>query len=192
MCTNGNRFFSQSRNSAAMCTLQARRGSRGLFPTHDPSKTQKLLFKFNSHQSAPPQLFIYFRGCELAAPPKNNIFAAWYIVRTVYGIFGREITKYTVIYGVYIQFWPTLPISNRCSTRCGIVWCSAMLPHTVACRFILCIILTLSCCNSYNLDFNSTTHLRLIIASLSSALSWHTSCMVHVQKVAGLREDPSR
>ena len=25
----------------------------------------------------------------------------------VYGIFGREITKYMVIYGVYIQLWPT-------------------------------------------------------------------------------------
>ena len=28
--------------------------------------------------------------------------------RFVYGIFGREITKYTVIYGVYIRFWPAL------------------------------------------------------------------------------------
>ena len=26
----------------------------------------------------------------------------------LYGIFGREITKYTVIYDVYIRFWPTL------------------------------------------------------------------------------------
>ena len=26
----------------------------------------------------------------------------------VYGIFGREIVEYTVIYGVYIRFWPTL------------------------------------------------------------------------------------
>ena len=33
----------------------------------------------------------------------------------IYGIIGREITKYTVIYGVYIRFWPTLYIciSNR-------------------------------------------------------------------------------
>jgi hypothetical protein len=31
-------------------------------------------------------------------------------IRCVYGIFGREITKYTVIYGVYIRFWPTLRI----------------------------------------------------------------------------------
>jgi len=29
-------------------------------------------------------------------------------IRCTYGIFGREITKYTVIYGVYIRFWPTL------------------------------------------------------------------------------------
>ena len=31
--------------------------------------------------------------------------------RCIYGIFGREITKYTVIYGVYTRFWPTLPIN---------------------------------------------------------------------------------
>jgi hypothetical protein len=29
-------------------------------------------------------------------------------IRCVYGILGREITKYTVIYSVYIRFWPTL------------------------------------------------------------------------------------
>ena len=28
-------------------------------------------------------------------------------IRYIYGIFGREIIKYTVIYGVYIRFWPT-------------------------------------------------------------------------------------
>jgi len=26
----------------------------------------------------------------------------------MYGIFGMEITKYTVIYGVYVRSWPTL------------------------------------------------------------------------------------
>jgi len=31
-------------------------------------------------------------------------------IRSIYGIFGREITKYSVIYGVYIRFWPTLLI----------------------------------------------------------------------------------
>jgi hypothetical protein len=29
-------------------------------------------------------------------------------IRFIYGIFGREITKYTVISGVYIRFWTTL------------------------------------------------------------------------------------
>jgi hypothetical protein len=28
--------------------------------------------------------------------------------RCIYGIFGREFTKYTVIYNVYARFWPTL------------------------------------------------------------------------------------
>jgi hypothetical protein len=34
-------------------------------------------------------------------------------IRCVYGIFGRKITKYTVIYGVYIQFWPTLHTRHK-------------------------------------------------------------------------------
>jgi hypothetical protein len=28
--------------------------------------------------------------------------------RCIYGIFGRGITRHTVVYGVYIRFWPTL------------------------------------------------------------------------------------
>ena len=31
-------------------------------------------------------------------------------IRCLYGTFGRKITKYTVIYGVYKRFWPTLYI----------------------------------------------------------------------------------
>jgi hypothetical protein len=34
-------------------------------------------------------------------------------IRCIYGTFGREITEYTVIYGVYIQFWPTLHITHK-------------------------------------------------------------------------------
>ena len=33
-------------------------------------------------------------------------------IRWLYGIFGREITKYTVIYGVFIRFWPTLVVRS--------------------------------------------------------------------------------
>jgi hypothetical protein len=29
-------------------------------------------------------------------------------IQCMYGILGREIIKYTVIYGAYIRFWPTL------------------------------------------------------------------------------------
>ena len=29
-------------------------------------------------------------------------------IRCIYGISGRDINKYTVIYGAYIRFWPTL------------------------------------------------------------------------------------
>jgi hypothetical protein len=35
-------------------------------------------------------------------------------IRCIYGNFGREITKYTVKYGVYIRFWPTLMMTCAC------------------------------------------------------------------------------
>jgi len=37
-----------------------------------------------------------------------NYYPTLYI-RCIYGIFGRETTKYTGIYSAYIRFWPTLP-----------------------------------------------------------------------------------
>jgi len=37
-------------------------------------------------------------------------------IRCIYGISGREITKYTVIYGAYIRFWPTLVILCACQS----------------------------------------------------------------------------
>jgi hypothetical protein len=36
---------------------------------------------------------------------QNHIYI---YIQCIYGTFGREITKYTVIYGGYIRFWPTL------------------------------------------------------------------------------------
>jgi hypothetical protein len=38
---------------------------------------------------------------------QNHIY-----IRCIYGNLGREITKYTVIYGAYIRFWPTLVMHN--------------------------------------------------------------------------------
>jgi len=33
-------------------------------------------------------------------------------IRCIYNIFGREVTKYTVIYGAYTRFWPALHIDR--------------------------------------------------------------------------------
>jgi len=40
-------------------------------------------------------------------------------MRCINGIFGREIIKYTVIYGVYIRFWPTLDMSKLFERTCA-------------------------------------------------------------------------
>jgi hypothetical protein len=53
----------------------------------------------------------------------------------MYGIFGREITKYTVIYGAYIRFWPTLGMCHtliwrNCLIR-RIVFFIVVLPHRI-------------------------------------------------------------
>ena len=39
---------------------------------------------------------------------QNHIY-----IRCIYGVFGREITKNTVIYGVYTRFWPTLRVRSH-------------------------------------------------------------------------------
>jgi hypothetical protein len=38
-------------------------------------------------------------------------------VRCINGILGREITKYTVIYGAFVRFWPTLHTLHHCLCR---------------------------------------------------------------------------
>jgi hypothetical protein len=35
-------------------------------------------------------------------------------IRCIYDTFGRKFFKYTVIYGVCVQFWPTLRICDEC------------------------------------------------------------------------------
>ena len=57
-------------------------------------------------------------GGVIARVGQNHTFIVTYVglARTIYircicGIFGREITKNTVIYGVCKRFWPTLDIS---------------------------------------------------------------------------------
>jgi len=48
----------------------------------------------------------------------------------VYGILGREITKYTVMYGVYIRFWLTL--THAACRVCTLV-CGYTFAHVRAC-----------------------------------------------------------
>jgi hypothetical protein len=36
--------------------------------------------------------------------------------RSIYGVFGREITRCTVVCGVYLRFWPTLVITSDTKT----------------------------------------------------------------------------
>jgi hypothetical protein len=37
-------------------------------------------------------------------------------IRCIYGIFDREMTKYTVIYGVHTRFWPNLHVYDPAFT----------------------------------------------------------------------------
>ena len=51
----------------------------------------------------------------------QNRFAKTIYKRCISGYFGREITKYTVICGVYIWFWPTLRTCTSCMAVCLLV-----------------------------------------------------------------------
>ena len=75
-------------------------------------------------------------------------------IQCIYGIFGREITRYTVIYGVCIRFWPTLYISNVCSVSCqyqcqGRKWSFAKYCVCVVCvcaRVVVCVCVFVCVC----------------------------------------------
>jgi len=52
-------------------------------------------------------------------------------IRFTYGIFGREITKYTVIHGVHIRFWPTLIMCNHLGMLDSCNICTHTHTHTL-------------------------------------------------------------
>jgi hypothetical protein len=62
-------------------------------------------------------------------------------------IFGREITKYTVTYGVYIRFWPTLNIYH-------LFYLGTYLYHTIT------ILYYLECLGTYTLRNTKAPHSR--------------------------------
>ena len=64
--------------------------------------------------------FVYILGW-----PEPYIYT---YIRCTYGIFSREITVHTVIYGAYIRFWPTLFISEYAQTHRDI--CAHRNAHT--------------------------------------------------------------
>jgi len=62
----------------------------------------------------------------------------------IYGIFGREITKYMVIYDVLIRLWPTLMIHESGGKRvcpCG----TSVSPHSIG----VCALQFKSTCGSF-------------------------------------------
>ena len=61
-------------------------------------------------------------------------------IRCIYGMFGREITKYTVIYGAYLRFWSTLHILRGLID--GLAW--TLGPCVSPGLFLCC-----SCCCCY-------------------------------------------
>jgi len=61
-------------------------------------------------------------------------------IRCVYGIFGRESTMYTVIYGVYVRFWPTLYIYLSCFE------CFNMFVCECVCVFVMSVCLFVCAC----------------------------------------------
>ena len=67
-------------------------------------------------------------------------------IRCTYGIFSRETTIHTVIYGADIWFWPTLPIYHAC-TRVDLDTSQAeggfnyhRLGSSAVCRLINCVV----------------------------------------------------
>ena len=51
-------------------------------------------------------------------------------IRCMYSVFGREFTKYVVMYNVYLLFWPTLFIGWWTSKVTSNKWCGADIQAT--------------------------------------------------------------
>jgi len=73
-------------------------------------------------------------ACVMCRVGQNRIFIHIYTcIRCTYGIFSREITIRTVIYGVYIRFWPTLVMCRVLCTVCRVCMCVCECACMLAC-----------------------------------------------------------
>jgi hypothetical protein len=72
---------------------------------------QQVCLQVGMRKGGSTQLFTYVCAHICVFLPKTYVGLARTIyVRCIYGIFGRKITNYTVIYGAYIRFWSTLDV----------------------------------------------------------------------------------
>jgi len=64
----------------------------------------------------------YIKPPDVTSAPQSCVGLARTIyIRYINGIFGREIIKYTVIYGVYIRSWPTLVMRRSWLKQAAVV-----------------------------------------------------------------------
>ena len=81
----------------------------------------RTIYALYIHGSGKPYTYAYSKvSCVVEASRRLPVYGSMHtarhhayvgLARTIYGgyvIFGRDITKYTVIYSVHIRFWPTL------------------------------------------------------------------------------------
>ena len=86
-------------------------------------------------------------------------------IRCMYGIFGREITRYTVICGAYIWFWPTLIF--LCATSAQNFLC-----HVYTCFCVPCLHMFL-----YATSAHYVRHISLVCGTSVACLHVCTFCV---------------
>ena len=97
MCTRG---AATATNQTYMCTRSAATAANQTYMRTRGAATAAI------PAERPPRCKVVYGGGHVYIGLAKTIY-----IRCVYGnFFGREITKYTVIYGAYKWFWPTLGI----------------------------------------------------------------------------------
>jgi hypothetical protein len=119
---------------------QARTALRARTHTHTHTHTQTYAYihtltnTYTPHTHVIQSLSLWVQhhtklGLAIYTHIYNIVYIILYI-RWVYGNFGREITKYTVIYGAYIRFWPALLINIMSAASHRAHWSKTAQPLT--------------------------------------------------------------